>query len=82
MMTYIQYVKHVGGLKMSQYASWIIFGGIRLIHILQNQWEHELTNVASTYIGSLIQTRIWCHATNTYGQKFPQRWEIFQHVCT
>jgi hypothetical protein len=57
MMTYIQYVIHqaCGDLKMNQFALWIIFGGIKLIHFHQNQWEHELTNVASTYMCQLVK---------------------------
>jgi hypothetical protein len=64
--------KHVGELKMNQYALRIAFGGVRLIHIHRNQWEHELTNVTSTYVCSLIQARIWCHATNTSSQNPPK----------
>jgi hypothetical protein len=40
-----------------------LFGGAKLIHGHWKWWTCDMTIVTSTCTGSLIQTRIYCHAT-------------------
>ncbi len=63
--------KHVDDLRMSSYACWITSGGVKLVHIHQNQWAHEPTEVTSTNIGWQIQALIYCHPTKTIGLESP-----------
>ncbi len=61
--------RHVGDLKMNQYALWNTSSEAWLIHNHQNRWARELINTTSTYINSPIQALIYCHATSTIGWK-------------